>query len=215
MHILGAVHNLSTSTQRHLELILYSPHRAALEHIVRHHACNRQLPQQSPQHHRVIIHAFEQHRLVLHNNAHLIEQTDHRPGRGGQFPGVVEMGDNVNLLFRGVSSENLLEPLVLQHPVRQHHRNPGSKADQIQMVHSGKGRQILFNHGVRQHERIPAGNQNIGNLGVLGDVADSAVEVLADFLIAHAHQPFAEAMTAVHGTMVSGQNQRRLAVLVL
>ena len=58
LHVFCLVHDPYAPLQRHLELVLYTAHRTALENVVRNDACRSQIPQEPSQHLRVIIDAF-------------------------------------------------------------------------------------------------------------------------------------------------------------
>ena len=62
---------------------------------------------------------------------------------------------------------------------------------------------------------IPAGYEHIGYFRVGDDVGSHLVHISGCFAAGDSHQPLAEAMPAIHGAPVGGQDERRLPVLVL
>ena len=62
---------------------------------------------------------------------------------------------------------------------------------------------------------IPAGYEHIGYFRVGGDVGSHLVHISGCLAAGDSHQPLAEAMPAIHGAPVGGQDECRLPVLVL
>ena len=70
-------------------------------------------------------------------------------------------------------------------------------------------------HGRGVEQGVAAGKQNIADLVMLADIRQDLVAPRLRFPAFQTHQALAEAMAAVHGAGIGGENQRRLSVLVL
>ena len=75
--------------------------------------------------------------------------------------------------------------------------------------------EIAGNDLVGIHEGIPAGYEDVGDLPVIPHIGHRLVHPAVQLVAGQAHHPLAEAMAAVHGALVGGQQQGRLGVLVL
>ena len=83
---------------------------------------------------------------------------------------MVELGDNVDLLFVGKLPEDILKFGILKNAVGEDHGDPGAETDEIQMIHCGKGFQIFPDHVVGHHQRIAAGYQHVVKLFMLCNI---------------------------------------------
>ena len=119
LEILGLVHNADAFLQRNLELILHASYGTALEDIIGNDTHAGKFLKKLSQYGGVVVDPFEKDGLILHHESHFAEDPDHLGCLGSDLPGMVELGDNVNLLFVGKLPEDILKFGILKNAVRK------------------------------------------------------------------------------------------------
>ena len=163
----------------------------------------------------VIVDAVQQHCLIAHHDAAFLQGVQGPLGLRAQFARVVELGDQTEMFLRAVFLEQVQQLLIHVNPHGQNHRRAAANPDDIQMLHAAQLLQVFMEHGRGVEQGVAAGKQNIADLVMLADIRQDLVAPRLRFPAFQTHQALAEAMAAVHGAGIGGENQRRLSVLVL
>ena len=153
---------------------------------------------------------LEQHRLVSNHDSGFYQSPQRRLGFSSQLAGVFKMGIEVE---RSIS---------LQHPnqpggdsLREYAGYSTSDADDLYMLNGSKSSEDLLQDGVREGQRVTAGDHHVSNLRVLLDVLDRLVSlVAADAFVGQPHLALAGAEPAVHGTLGCDQEEDSVGVSV-
>ena len=161
-------------------------------------------------HVRAIVHAGQQHGLVAQGDTGVSQHSAGLGGFGSELLGGVEVGVQPH----GV--------ILLQHLAQlgsntlgAHHGGAGAQTDDLHVRNGADALDDVLQHIVADHQGVTAGQQNVANLGVIGHIVDALVDLLhGHFAVVLTGKAAAGAVTAVHGTLVSDEQQHAVGIAV-
>lgn len=92
---------------------------------------------------------------------------------------------------------------------------PGPEADEVQMRNLAEDGEVFLKGLIAVHEGVAAADEDVVDFGMLLDIVCDIPDFAADFVLCKAHHALSEAVAAVHGALVGGQDEGGLFVLVL
>ena len=190
--------------------VLQAHGQVALIDVVGTHADANQLVDQLLHGVDAVIDAGQQHALVAQRDTGVGQHGAGLGGLGGDLVGVVEVG---------VQPDGVI---LLQHvaqlgsdALRQHHGGTGADADDL---HVGDLTQLgddVLQALVAHQQGVAAGQQHVADLGRIADVLDGLVDLIhGQAGVVLAGEAAAGAVTAVHGALVSDQQQAAVGIAV-
>ena len=190
--------------------VLQAHGQVALIDVVGTHADADQLVDQLLHGVDAVIDAGQQHALVAQRDTGVGQHGAGLGGLGGDLVGVVEVG---------VQPDGVI---LLQHvaqlggdALRQHHGSAGADADDL---HVGDLTQLgddVLQALVAHQQGVAAGQQHVADLGSVADVLDGLIHLIhGQAGVVLAGEAAAGAVTAVHGALVSDQQQAAVGIAV-
>ena len=211
----GVVHDDDALRNGHLEAALDARDRAALEDVIGGDADAREAAEELAQHLAAVVHAAQQHRLVAHLHAAHHQLAHGARGLRRQLAGVVELGDDDERLALAVFLEHVQQLAVAVDALGERDGQAGAETYQVEVVDGREAAEIALDDVVGVHQRVAARDEDVVDLAVRGDVGDGLVRHFQQLVVREAHEALAEAVAAVHGADVGGEQQHRGLVLVL
>ena len=195
---------------------LVAGRRAALEQVVRRAADERELAVHLGQHPRVVVDAADERALVDADDAVADAGVYALDREVGQFAGVVEVGHQVDALVGGrVLAEGGLQIGVAEDPVGVEGGHLRPDANNLHVGNRAQGLEDLHEPPGAHQQGVAPGEQHVGDLGMLRDVAQPLAHVVGGFVVLVHEQALAEAVAAVRPAHLVAQQQHRVGVLVL
>ena len=195
---------------------LVAGRRAALEQVVRRAADVRELREQLGQRPRTVVDATDEGALVDADDAVADTGVDALDREVGQLAGVVEVGHQIDASGGGrVPAERRLQIGVAEDPVGIERRHLRADADDLHVGNRAQRLEDLHEPPGAHQQRVAAGQQHVGDLGMVGDVAQPLRHVVGGLVVLVHEEALAEAVAAVGPAHLVAQQQHRVGVLVL
>ncbi len=180
-----------------------SRYQIPLEEVIRFDPVEYQRVAQRFQGVSIIIDAFEQYRLVHCRDSCIDEPFDGEASLFGQLPGVIELGHQIKRCA-GMRFEHIHQSLGDAHRITCRHA--GTEPDDQVRPFGAESFDHRRKITVRKGEDIPPGKQYLLDLGMLSHIGGSFVYLLrGSGTLEGSGESSTEAMPAVHGTDVGGQ----------
>ena len=179
-----------------------------LEHVIGRDPDEGELPEKVGQDNGVAVYSPGKWGLV-HDYRSCVTHQFHSTDRlRGEFPGMVEMCHQVDLLLRSaVFPDHGGKRGIVRDPEGIERGDLAPDADYLHVIDLPDPGDDRLEPGGRKNERVTPGEQDVGDLGMLSDIGHALRKVAGDLVFMPHKKSFPEAVAAYPSTHVRGEDQ--------